>query len=307
MGDGDRTTQDHTTLLTLTQNPADRLWRYPLCRAVVGPFISSRLTPMHVTLTHIVAGVSAAALVVVGTPAALLGAGVLSELRAILDCFDGVLARAQKTSSLRGRAMDQLGDVISFVAIIAACCWQLAKRTNPLVAVAVGLVTLAVSASSTACWDIYRRRYASLLAHGRDEVEDEFVELMRKLRTEGGFTLWASSLLARYQLAVFHPTASKDLAVRVELDVDPIDSHGEKTSVLAMKLRAMASGGDKRLSEALRVVGFTGADSVNVIVGAAVFLGYPVEGMFVGVFYAVVSTALATVVSNKILSSTSAL
>lgn len=301
MSDGDRATQDHTTLLTLTQNPADRLWRYPLCHATVGPFVRSRLTPMHVTTAHTVAGVSAAALVLVGSPLALAGAGALIELRAILDCFDGVLARAQKSSSLHGRAMDQLGDTVSFVALVFACCWHLGRVAHPAVAAATFFLALLVSATSTACWDIYRRRYSSMLSHGRDEVEDEFVQLMRDRRKKGGVAFWVSSVIARFQLAVFHPTASRDLAARAALDADPPEHESAPPSPLAMKLRALAARNDADLRRSLRVVGLTGADSVNFIVGASILFGYVVPGLLLGMAYALVSLLVAAAVSNRVL------
>ncbi len=302
MSDGDRATQDHTTLLTLTQNPADRLWRYPLCHATVGPFVRSRLTPMHVTVAHTVVGGSAAALVVLGTPLALVGAGALIELRAILDCFDGVLARAQRSSSLQGRAMDQLGDTVSFTALVAACCWHLGRATHPAAAVGAFLLALLVSASSTACWDIYRRRFGSMLSHGRDEVEDEFVQLMRDHRAKGGVALWVSTLIARFQLAVFHPTAGGALASRAALDADPPDHESAPPSTLAMKLRALASRNDPSLRRTLRLVGFTGADSVNFIFGAAILFGQVLPGFALGLAYALASTLVVAAVSNRVLS-----
>ena len=99
--------RDHVDeLLDLTTNPADRLWRYPLGRWAVRYVIDTPLTPHHVTALHAALGVAAGFVIARGSPRAWILAGVMYELRSILDCFDGVVARAKQLSSPMGRALE---------------------------------------------------------------------------------------------------------------------------------------------------------------------------------------------------------
>ncbi len=115
-------------LLALTVNPGDRLWRYPLCHAVIGFALRTPLTPNHVTIGHTLLGMTAGALISTGRPAMLVAAGAIYEFRSVLDCFDGVLARARGTASPYGRAMDQIGDFLGFAAFISGS-WIAFSRT----------------------------------------------------------------------------------------------------------------------------------------------------------------------------------
>lgn len=129
------------------------------------------ITPNHVTYTHILCG-TAAALVVAFTrdPKWLIAAFVLLEVRMILDCFDGVLARARGTSSPFGRALDEIADTVALISLVIAMNYRL--RTGvPGVVIACSM--LAFGGLCANAWDFYKRKFTSALRDGKDGVLDE--------------------------------------------------------------------------------------------------------------------------------------
>src|SRR5262249_6212323 len=73
------------------------------------------------------------------------------EARMILDCLDGVVARAKNTCSPRGRAKDELADAAGFLALIVA----IAIRTH---AWALGEAVLFMAALTAAGYAVLKRR-----------------------------------------------------------------------------------------------------------------------------------------------------
>ena len=286
-------------LLELTVNPADRLWRYPIGHAVVRAAMRTPLTPNHVTIGHTLLGISAGALISTGRPSLLVLAGVMYEVRSILDCFDGVLARARGTSSAYGRAMDQAGDFLGFAAFIAGS-WVAFTRTLGFPrAMALTLVTAALCALCTFCWDFYKRRFTSVLLEGRDEIDEEYVKVqLEAQRTRGAairFSAWFSSI----QMWLLNPSALPALRARVASGTVTV-AEGT-THPAAERLRAMASQGDPRLRSTLLRVGFSGGDTAILILTAATLLTRPLEGFLAASAYCVVILAATVSASNRLL------
>jgi hypothetical protein len=159
-------------IIESTVDPPNRLYRYPSARALL-PILGriSWLTPNHVTYTHIAIGLTAAALVAFTEGRQwLLLAFVLCEVRMILDCFDGVLARARGTSSPFGRALDEIADSIAFVTLICAMTHRLQLGTR---GVFIACTTLAFGGLCANAWDFYKRKITTALRDDKDGVLDE--------------------------------------------------------------------------------------------------------------------------------------
>jgi phosphatidylglycerophosphate synthase len=70
------------------------------------------LTPDQVSLLAVFLGLSVGPVLALGTRASFVAAGILFQLAFIVDCVDGKLARALRTTSERGAALDVLGDSV---------------------------------------------------------------------------------------------------------------------------------------------------------------------------------------------------
>jgi phosphatidylglycerophosphate synthase len=286
-------------LLALTVNPGDRLWRYPLCHAVIGLALRTPLTPNHVTIGHTLLGMTAGALISTGRPSMLVAAGALYEFRSVLDCFDGVLARARGTASPYGRAMDQAGDFLGFAAFIAGS-WVAFSRTLGFGrAMALTITAAGLSALCTFCWDFYKRRFTSVLLDGRDEVDETYVKVHLELRANPGATIRFSAWFARVQMLLLNPSAVPGLRARVAsggAEVAPGATHAA-----AERLRAMAAADDPALRSTLLRVGFSGGDTAIFILTFATLLTRPLEGFLAASAYCVVILAATVPASNRLL------
>jgi phosphatidylglycerophosphate synthase len=171
-----------------TVDPANRLYRYPAARALL-PLADRMpwLTPNHVTYLHIAIGLAAAAIVAFtggrGAPARpwLVVAFLLCEARMILDCFDGVLARARGSSSTFGRALDEIADSVAFISLMCAITYRMETGDRGLL---LTCATLAFGGLSANAWDFYKRKITTALRDGKDGVLDEIRQ--KKALIDGG-------------------------------------------------------------------------------------------------------------------------
>lgn len=171
------------SIIESTVDPPNRFYRYPAARALL-PILGRIpwLTPNHVTYTHIAFGLAAAALVAfTENKLWLVLAFVLCEVRMILDCFDGVLARARGTSSPFGRALDEIADSIAFITLSVAMSHRLHLGTRGVVIVCTMLAFGGLCANA---WDFYKRKITSALRDGKDGVIEEIRE--KKALVESG-------------------------------------------------------------------------------------------------------------------------
>lgn len=287
------------SLLELTVNPADRLWRYPLAHAVVGAALRTPLTATHVTIGHTLLGMSAGVLIGTGRPALLVAAGLMYELRSILDCFDGVLARARGTASPYGRAMDQVGDFLGFAAFVAGSWVALTRAIGFGHAMAVTLVAAALCALCTFCWDFYKRRFTSVLLDGRDEVDEAYVKVQLEARRHPGPAIRFSAWFADTQMWLLNPSALPGLRARVDAGAERLAEGA--THPAAERLRSMAARSDPRLRATLLKVGFSGGDTAIFILTVATLLTRPLEGFLAASAYCVVILAATVSASNRLL------
>lgn len=191
-------------------DPLNRWYRYPAARGLLRVAGGLPLRPDHVTYLHTTLGVSGAALVAWGSSrAALVGAFLLLEARMILDCYDGVLARAKKLSSPRGRTLDELGDAVAYIAI----CIGMNIRVHRMhmdwpveLVTAFGAAVLVAGAMSGHAYDFYKRRVGSALKDGRDAIAEELEQKHELVRT--GRAKWITRFgiwFDRWQVRLYEP------------------------------------------------------------------------------------------------------
>ncbi len=191
-------------------DPLNRYYRYPAARGLLRIAGGLPFRPDHITYLHTTFGVIGAAILAFSTTrTALVLSFLLLEIRMILDCYDGVLARAKKLSSPRGRTLDELGDAVAYVAICIGMNVHVA-RTHPdfpteLVA-AFGVIVILAGAMSGHAYDFYKRRLGSALKEGRDSIAEELEqkhELVRSGRAKWitRFGIWFD----RWQVSLYEP------------------------------------------------------------------------------------------------------
>jgi phosphatidylglycerophosphate synthase len=295
-------TIDRAALLDLMSNPADRLWRYPIASWLLRFAMKTPLTPNHVTVFHTLMGVGAGMLVAYGTPRAHLAAALLFELRAIFDCLDGSLARAKKLSSPLGRALDQLGDSIAFMALVVGAAVHFSRSHGVAYAATFALVATMVSASCTAAWDFFKRRFTSLTNDGYDQTEDEYLQLCALAQKKLTASLWFSRFITTYQWLILSPgtlTRLRERLARGELPAP--DARPEVTPVGRWMMDA-AQRNDPELRAAFTRVSLVAGDNVFFIFALGL-LTSDLHAVFqLGVAWAVGVWIFTVVSCNRLLS-----
>lgn len=172
-------------ILESMTDPVNRFYRYPAARALL-PVLGriSWLTPNHVTYVHTAFGLLAAGLVAwTRSPVYLVVAFVCLEMRMVLDCFDGVLARATGKSSPFGRALDEIADTVAMITLTIATTYRLSLgwRGVLLASLMLGMGGLCANA-----WDFYKRKITTCLKDGKDKVLEEIDEKKALVAKGGG-------------------------------------------------------------------------------------------------------------------------
>jgi len=201
--------EERQKLCESLDDPLNRYYRYPAARGLLRIAIGLPLRPDHITYLHTTLGIVGAAMIAWGGRNAMFAAFFFLEARMILDCYDGVLARAKKLSSPRGRTLDELGDAVAYIAICIGMNIHV-YRTHPGTPVelvtAFGATVLLAGAMSGHAYDFYKRRMGSALKEGRDAIAEELDqkhELVRSGRAKWitRFGIWFD----RWQVRLYEP------------------------------------------------------------------------------------------------------
>jgi phosphatidylglycerophosphate synthase len=265
-------------------DPLNRYYRYPAARGLLRIAGGLPLRPDHITYLHTACGIAGAAILAWGTSRlALVVSFLFLEIRMILDCYDGVLARAKKLSSPRGRTLDELGDAVAYIAICIGMNihvhYMHPGAPTELVTV-FGAVVLVAGAMSGHAYDFYKRRMGSALKEGRDAIAEELEqkhELVRSGRAKWitRFGIWFD----RWQVRLYEPTYEGGDAVGTIL------SRAHRTGVRFF----------------VRLIGFISWDNVLGLISVGVLLDRVLEVELIALAYGIVMFTTARVTIWRVL------
>jgi hypothetical protein len=173
-------------------DPLNRFYRYPAARALLPILGGLPLTPNHITYLHTAMALFAAYLAYVGGRREWVIAFFLLEARMILDCYDGVLARAKKLSSPYGRALDEIGDTLGFIAMMIAITVRMYRVHQTWLVILLTCSVLAFGGLCANAWDFYKRKVTFAIKDGRDGTADELAEKRAAIanKTGGALAYW---------------------------------------------------------------------------------------------------------------------
>jgi phosphatidylglycerophosphate synthase len=175
------TTEESVAAAEWFVDPINRFIRYPVCRILVKPLLKTALTPNQVTLIHTLIAFVSGYFVSLGTYYGLITAAILFEIRNILDCLDGVLAREKKMYSLYGASIDALGDSLGFIALLVGGYIYLIKTETYGFSFLITILVLFASAFMAASFVFQKKRFYEPMTEGRNGVEVELFELKYEL------------------------------------------------------------------------------------------------------------------------------
>jgi phosphatidylglycerophosphate synthase len=147
--------------LTDAEEWPDQYLHRPLAAVIVRLLLPTPVTPDQVTICSGVAGVLAASTLVAGIdrPVWRLGSAALLLCATVLDCVDGQLARARRTMSARGMALDAIADIVVVCAMVVAATWFVTRVHGAPRLWVLGAVVLASYALHCFFFDVIKERY----------------------------------------------------------------------------------------------------------------------------------------------------
>jgi phosphatidylglycerophosphate synthase len=244
---------------TQLQDPLNRLYRERLAQSVAKFLQSTTLTPNVVTVLHTLIGVLGAFLIF---QERYVLAVLCLELRAVLDCADGILARLKNQSTATGRALDAIGDGIAFNALMIAGTMRLITdfKTYPHPTIVVGVLIYAfIAVHSGVVYHLMRRKLVSIANKEVDRVELEWREHYEQSKAKKAtlldrFGFWIDSMTIKFVSEEWYVKVlrRKDLKNWQEIAVHEAEIMHE----LACKTRK------KEFKKAVRATSFVSDDNV---------------------------------------------
>ncbi len=270
-------------------DPPNRYVRYPLARALLPLAMRTPVTPNQITAFHALIGIASGVLIARGSTTELVLAFFLGELRMVLDCLDGVVARAKKLFSPNGRTIDELGDAVGYVAMQIGVYFNLRARNPEKASILVLVVAILLPGLMALGYDFYKRKFTAALVKGTDTIVDDLVRRdVSHHRDGGGFIVVFGRIVDRIQLLFFSPRSLGIVHARVANELaggphlpPPLDE--------VRGIRAAADRGE--LPWILRLIGWTTGD--NCVTMLHFFL---LAGTVVHAQYAIIGGGLSMLV-----------
>ncbi len=190
-------------LSTQLQDPLNQLYRHRLAAFLVDHIRTSFITPNMLTFAHGTVGVGAAFLIYFQH---YILAVLLFELRTVLDCMDGILARMRGQHTGFGRVLDTIADGIAFNAVMIAGALRMIQDfpsyEPSLILISVFCFAL-VAAQSGSIYQLMKRKLGSIILCQVDSVERDWREHGMKVRGDSPswvdqFGYWLDTMTIRF-------------------------------------------------------------------------------------------------------------
>jgi phosphatidylglycerophosphate synthase len=211
------------------EEPANRFLYYPIARSLVKVLVKTPITANQVTLAQPVIAAAAGYLVTFEDWRYIVLGALTFELRSLLDCVDGTLARAKKTASPNGHALDAICDWLGVVFLYLGIYFHFRWHAPPTsswgggdwsaylpMGTVIGLSLLQGAMRSFAA-DYYMRKFGSIFRTGRDETVEDLREKQRALRPESSFWAKVEAWIGRcqhlsFQHETFDPETTRSIS-----------------------------------------------------------------------------------------------
>ena len=122
----------------------NRIINRPLAAVIVKALKPTPLTPNQVTFISFLIGVAGAVFFALGKPVYFIWGGVLVQLSSVMDCVDGMLARARGISSEYGAYLDVFLDRINEFFIVTGFTLGLYAYSESLILLILGFIGLSL-------------------------------------------------------------------------------------------------------------------------------------------------------------------
>lgn len=163
------------------EDPVNWYLNRPLAYGITWLLFRTPVTPNAVTFGSLFAGVLSGAAFFVGSPEAMIWGGALLWVSSVLDCVDGVLARAKNMQSQFGRALDGTSDMIVGAVTVLGAFFHIWQKDHSLLHAAL-MIPAAVTANlHLSAFDYYKESWLRMTRLDKGGEGDDAAELATKL------------------------------------------------------------------------------------------------------------------------------
>ncbi len=236
-------------------DPLNRLYRYPLARLIVRRLVVTPVTPNEVSWIQPLFAAAAGVLVASDDQGRLLLGALLFEVRSVLDCVDGTLARATKHVTPGGHVIDGVADWLGTILLYTGIFFHFHLHPPPpgawsrfLSVDAVLVLALAQGGVRSLAADHYKRKYVSVFERGRDEA---IAAIGQRAAAAAGapFLARADAILGRAEHLVFeHERFGAQTAARAAERTRSLRAREGSPACRAIAVLWSVSNGDAFLS-----------------------------------------------------------
>jgi len=122
----------------------NKLINRPLAALAVKVLLPTKVTPNQVTVFSFLLGILGAVFFFLGKPVYFIWGGILVQLSSMVDCLDGMLARAKNECSAYGAYLDIFLDRVNEFFIVVGYSFGLYRASADFTLFVLGLVALSL-------------------------------------------------------------------------------------------------------------------------------------------------------------------
>lgn len=288
--------QSGEKLIALMTDFPNKFIYYPLANLLFIPVSYTPVTPTQVTIVHTIMAFVGAWFVARGTERDLLIAFLIYQVRAVLDCLDGTIARRKNMSSELGRNLDMLGDTIGFLCLTTGFYFYFRGNNQYSVLETIGilLANTAVSGVMAQGTDHYRRKFTAAIRDQKDIIVEEITRKYRVISSgEGTFLTWFSYLNDWFQILVFNPGSIGRLRRYLR-------NSTAETEFLHDVQTIRKDYDSALLKFAMFMVGMLSGDVAIFIVLLGLPLAMPIEAMAINMAYGALMIVIVAIVMARL-------
>jgi len=193
---------------------------------------------------------------------------VTYELRNLLDCLDGELARVQGKMSAMGRTLDSIGDGIAFNALMVAGALRLIqdfRQYNPYW-ITFGVFLFAfIAAHNGTVYHLMRRKLGAIIRREVDRVEQEWREHLLQARSSSAGVLSKVGLWMDSKTIQF---VSMEWYAKVQRRSDASDWKDKALQDTRMMNELACVSRKREFRRAVRATGFVSDDNIFAVMSA---------------------------------------
>ncbi|MBN8220169.1 MAG: CDP-alcohol phosphatidyltransferase family protein [Spirochaetes bacterium] len=281
-------------LISLMTDFPNKFIYYPMANLWYIPFSYTPITPTQVTIVHTIMAFVGAWFLGRGSVSDLWIAFAIFQVRAVLDCLDGTIARRKNMSSELGRNLDMLGDSIGFLCLMTGYYFFM-RNHNYGILETVGTLFMStlISGIMAQGTDHYRRKFSAALREGKDTIVEEIQKKHNAIAGgKGTFLLWFSYLNDWFQILVLNPGSIGRLRAYLK------NSGGETEFVHDVET-IRGNLNSPKLKFAMFMVGMLSGDVAIFILLMGFPFAKPVEAMYVNMAYGVLMIAVVGIVMAR--------